>query len=237
MELDKDHTKFGKDSALWLLGSLLISLLVLPTFEELNVGRSLGIAGYSLTMLGAAFAARQTIRATCFVFLIVALPTGWATLFVDSAVLFVAHCLIGSAFFWLVGGLTVYRVVKSPTVNFESVFGAISAYLLFGLAWALSYWAICAVAPQSFPALAEGEASDATKIEHVGDFSGVVYYSFVTMSSLGYGDITPRGGIARTLSWVQSVTGQFYLAIVIAWLVNALPRPHTKENETNAEPN
>ena len=57
------------------------------------------------------------------------------------------------------------------------------------------------------------------------DESEFIYFSFVTMATLGYGDITPLGRVPRTLAWIQSVTGQFYVAVVIAWLVSALPRP------------
>jgi hypothetical protein len=56
--------------------------------------------------------------------------------------------------------------------------------------------------------------------------SQMIYFSFVTMSTLGYGDITPRTPLAQTVTWMQAVTGQFYLVILIARLVNELPRQH-----------
>jgi len=189
------------------------------------VGRALLLAGLTITFIVGAMAARSSLRLITFVLLVVALPTAWATLFVNSKPLFVAHCLLGSAFFWLVGGVVVYVVIRTHAVTFDSVFGAISAYLLFGLAWALSYWAIYSVSPEAF-SLPDGRASTGSaEIPQVVDFSQFIYYSFVTMTTLGYGDITPLDRIARTLSWIQSVTGQFYVAVVIAWLVSALPRP------------
>jgi hypothetical protein len=57
----------------------------------------------------------------------------------------------------------------------------------------------------------------------VSAFSAMVYFSFVTMSTLGYGDIVPVSSLARTLTWMLSVTGAFYIAIVVAWLVSELP--------------
>ena len=84
------------------------------------------------------------------ILLAVVLPTAWATLFVDWKPLFVTHCLLGSVFFWLVGGVIVYVVIRTHAVTFDSVFGAICAYLLFGLAWALSYWGIHTASPDSF---------------------------------------------------------------------------------------
>jgi voltage-gated potassium channel Kch len=60
-------------------------------------------------------------------------------------------------------------------------------------------------------------------------FSQYVYFSFVTMSTLGYGDITPRSSIAQTLAWMQSVTGQFYIAVLVAWMVSEIPRRRSSE--------
>ena len=54
----------------------------------------------------------------------------------------------------------------------------------------------------------------------VAEFSQFVYFSFVTMSTLGYGDITPQNSVAKTLTWMQSVTGQFYIAVLVAWMVS-----------------
>ena len=214
----------GSATNLWLLVSLLLSLLFLPLLESIYAGRALLLAGITSTFIAGAIAARSRLRLVTFVLLVVALPTAWATLFVDSKPLFVAHCLLGSAFFWLVGGTIVLVVMRSRAVTLDSVFGAICAYLLFGLAWAMSYWAIHSVAPSTFSFPEDRASSGGTEIARVVDFSHFVYYSFVTMATLGYGDITPLSRVTRTLSWVQTVTGQFYVAVVIAWLVTALPR-------------
>ena len=122
------------------------------------------------------------------------------------------------------GGVVAFVAITKRVVTIDTVFGAISAYLLFGLAWALSYWAIHAVAPDAFTT-PNGVELTGGAVRPPEDFSQFIYYSFVTMTTLGYGDMTPLGRISRTLSWIQSVTGQFYVAVLIAWLVSALPRP------------
>ena len=66
-------------------------------------------------------------------------------------------------------------------------------------------------------------------------FSEMIYFSFVTMSTLGYGDIHPRTPGARTLAWMQSVLGQFYLAVLVAWIVNSIRLWHTKPELDAAE--
>ena len=220
-----NHTpRDGGTTNSWLLVSLLVSLMVLPLFEGLYAGQALLLAGMTATFIVGSMAARSRLRTISRALLFLALPTAWATLFVHWNPLFVAHCLLGSAFFWLVGGVILFVVIRAHTVTFDSVFGAICTYLLFGLAWALTYRAIHAISPDAF-SLPGGRASGDAEAPQVVGLSQFIYYSFVTMATLGYGDITPLGRITRTLSWMQTVIGQFYVAVVIAWLVSALPRP------------
>ena len=215
-------------SSIWLLLSLVLSVLVLPLLEGLHAGRLLLLVGFACVFIFGAMSTRSEARLIAWALLVVALPVALATLFTDNKPLFVAHLLLGSAFFWFVGGVVVFRVIRSNVVTFDSIFGALSAYLLFGLAWGLSYWAIYAVSPESFIFPDHNAPLDGAEPAKIGEFSQFIYYSFVTMSTLGYGDITPVGRISRTLTWVQAVTGLFYVAVVIAWLVSALPRPGEK---------
>jgi voltage-gated potassium channel len=218
-------SRTGSTTNLWLLVSLLLTLLVLPLLEGFSVGRALLLLGMTSTIIAGAVAARSRLRPISLVLLILALPTAWATLFISWKPLFVAHCLLGSAFFWLVGGVVVFLVINTRTVTFDSVFGAICAYLLFGLAWALTYSAIHTVTPDALSFPEERAPCGSADVVQFTGFSRFIYYSFVTMTTLGYGDVTPVGHISRALTWVQAVTGQFYVAVVIAWLVSALPRP------------
>ena len=65
-------------------------------------------------------------------------------------------------------------------------------------------------------------------------YSDMVYFSFVTMSTLGYGDIRPQTPAAKTLAWMQAVLGQFYLAVLVAWIVNSI-RLWDKEPEEDSD--
>jgi hypothetical protein len=62
----------------------------------------------------------------------------------------------------------------------------------------------------------------------------MVYFSFVTMSTLGYGDVSPRTPLGETATWIQSVVGQLYIAILIARLVSELPRPRRPGGESGS---
>jgi voltage-gated potassium channel len=84
-------------------------------------------------------------------------------------------------------------------------------YLLLGLSWALLYAFLNRIAPGSF----SGMQHTALELQ-VWEF---VYTSFVTLTTLGYGDISPMTPIARSLAYMEAIVGQFYLAVLVASLV------------------
>jgi hypothetical protein len=93
--------------------------------------------------------------------------------------------------------------------------------LLLGVSCGLAYSMIDHVSPNSFEF-----GNRLTGDMLVGRFRGqlCIYFSFVTLTTLGYGDIMPISSPARTLSWVEATAGQFYLAVLVAGLVGALIR-------------
>ncbi len=101
------------------------------------------------------------------------------------------------------------QIFRKGRVSSARVQGAIAVYLLFGVAWAHAYHIAATLQAGSFN---HPNANLAT----VGDW---VYYSFVTLSTLGYGDIVPVATVARTLSVTEALTGQLYLAVLIARLL------------------
>jgi hypothetical protein len=126
---------------------------------------------------------------------------------------------IAAVFFVVVAGKIVASIIRSEDISTDSVFGAICGYLLLGVAWGLTYTVLQSVDSHAF------QMSDALRqhMEDNKDARNVFnYYSFVTLSTVGYGDVTPRSEVARTLSWVEAVTGQLYLAVLIAGLMSAL---------------
>jgi hypothetical protein len=114
--------------------------------------------------------------------------------------------------------LIVKSLFGATTLTFDSVLGAACGYLFLGLGWAVLYSLIEGFRPGSFeisPRLVSGEP--ARPLPHV-----LTYYSFVTLTTLGYGDISPVSPATRTLAWVEALTGQFYLAVIVAGLVSVL---------------
>jgi voltage-gated potassium channel len=224
---DNETANVGTINLLVLFVSLVIMLMVVPLFEQFLTDRLLLQIALTVLLLVAVATNRRPRGLFIITALLAALaiPVAWTSFFVEYESLFVASCVLEGLFFLLIAVWLLIYVARQPEVSMQSIFGAISAYLLIGLAWAMLYWAIDR---SSFENLAYAErltvSQDKWGNEEVVKFSQLVYFSFVTMSTLGYGDILPRTPIAQTLAWAQSVTGQFYIAILIARLVSALPR-------------
>lgn len=107
-------------------------------------------------------------------------------------------------------------VLRGAEVSVDRIFAAIVAYILAGLGFAAAYQAVAAVEPESFslPALiGPGQPLERREIQ-------LIYFSFVTIATLGYGDITPKLALAQMLVVLEAVIGQFYVAVIVAWLVS-----------------
>ena len=105
------------------------------------------------------------------------------------------------------------RVLFSGTIDFNTIIGALAVYLLIGLIWATLYLLALEFFPGAFNGIEPEIWSD--------NFSNAAYFSFVTMTSLGYGDISPALPITRALAYLQAIVGAFYMAIVVASLIGA----------------
>jgi hypothetical protein len=120
------------------------------------------------------------------------------------------------SFFLLFIGFTVVRVLSyvlnGKDVVADKIFGGLSVYLLFGHGWAFIFIILEALRPGSFAGLAQPGAAE-------GMGSELIYYSFVTLTTLGYGEITPVSITARNLAAMEAVTGVLYLATLVARLV------------------
>src|SRR5262249_34490671 len=110
----------------------------------------------------------------------------------------------------------------AAAVDREHVYAALDAYVLAGIFVGVFYWVLERTWPGSF-ALAAGDGK--------GEFScpSAIYFSFVTLATLGYGDIVPRSEAARSLAITEAVAGQLYLAVMIARLVSLYVQNTGKE--------
>jgi len=113
----------------------------------------------------------------------------------------------------ILAALVLVQVFREGPITAYRIQGAIVVYLLVGFAWAAAYEVVYRAWPGAFQ-FAERSPSD-LRITH-----GLLYYSFVTLTTVGYGDITPVHPAARSLAIFEALIGQLYPAILIARLVS-----------------
>ncbi|MGB5295559.1 MAG: potassium channel family protein [Thermoanaerobaculia bacterium] len=113
----------------------------------------------------------------------------------------------------------VYRaVMASGRVTVDKLAAAVNVYLLLGLAWAIVYGVIASFDHTAFA----GNAIDFHTLEEYVSFGAefvFIYFSFVTLTTLGYGDILPMTSAAQTAAWMEAVVGQLFMAVTLARLV------------------
>ena len=206
------------------LGTIVTLLLFLPIAQEHPVGRFLCYVGFSLIFVAGSVVCWQ-YRFWTFLGIAtatVAISGDWLDLTIQVTPIQVVAGVGNMLFFLITAGRLMHLTVARHIDQSDAVLGTICVYLLVGLAWSSAYAVVVSLDPDSFT------TSDALQpLRHQERLmpipSMLIYYSFVTMSTLGFGDITPVSPFAQTLTWMQAVTGQFFIAILVARFVALTP--------------
>ena len=205
--------RFSAIELLVVLAALFISF---PFFERLRSGSLIESILLTVVLLSAVLAIAGRGR-TLFIALLLAVPTlggRWIHLYRPD-LLPPEVFLIGAI---LLAGFAIYHlllfVLQAPAVDTEVLCASISAYLLLALAWTFAYWLIAELIPGAF---AFNTTSGSTS--SMQGFNGM-YFSFITLCTVGYGDITPVASVAKMLAAMEAMTGLLYVAVLIARLVS-----------------
>ena len=108
--------------------------------------------------------------------------------------------------------LAVRQILFTGEVDGNKIVGSVSLYLLIGLMWTTVYMMLLVFDPHAFNGI------ETARWQQL--FSRVAYYSFVTLTTLGYGDISPASRIAEFFAEMEAITGVFYMAIFVSSLIN-----------------
>jgi len=137
-----------------------------------------------------------------------------AQLWTDHSGLMAATYVAALGFLGYVIVLLLRVLLEVRFVDTETIAASLCVYLLMGIFWAVAYALVEKVQPGSF------NIPDGTPLDFAGEgAANANYFSFVTLTTLGYGDITPKSDVTRTMAITEAVIGQVFLVVLVARLV------------------
>jgi hypothetical protein len=208
--------KFRIGRFLFLLIFIVLMFVLRPFLQGFIGIKLLMDIFFSFILISGAYAVshKRTTFVVGLILVIPALAATWSDNFMDipPQVLRGGEILEG-LFFAYTSIVIVYHLFREKKVTFEVISGAICGYFLIGLTWAFIFFVLQKFNPESFQLSFQLSEGQGATISHF------TYYSFVTLTTLGYGDITPVTVVARSLAVLEAVAGQLYIAIMIAGLV------------------
>jgi hypothetical protein len=203
---------FFKERFLGLLTFIITLIVVGPLIEEFVHLRILYDILWSAVLVSAIYAVSHK-KHHIPIAVLLALPMLASILsryFVVNLALDVVGSLCGAAFFIFAIIQILIFIYSQKEVTRDLIVGAALVYLLMALMWTFIFGAVESLHPGSF---------SIPEIEGISTSRSFLYYSFVTITTLGYGDITPVSSLARSLCILEAVTGQLYLVVQVSWLV------------------
>ncbi len=226
MNAPSRRLKFRRFSTVQLLIALALFFIWAPFVEEIEGGELIVSGLFSLVLLAGivAVADRKRVLVIAIVLAIPAIAGRWINHFRPDLIppaVFLAGGLVLIAF--VIANLLRF-VLRAPSVNTEVLCASISAYLMLGLMWTMAYWLVDQLTPGGAFSFNTNAGTHS-----MSGFTGF-YFSFVTLSTVGYGDITPVSRIARWLAAMEAMTGLLYVAVLIARLVSLYSAPKSDDS-------
>ena len=204
-----------------LLIALAILFFSVPFVEEIEGGDLIVSALLSVVLLSAvlAVANRRRNLAVGLLLAVPALAGRWINhlhphLVPAPVFLFAGIGLVAFVVFNL-----LQFVLRASSVDVEVLCASISVYLMLGLIWTMAYWLVYYLTPEAFA------FNTATGTKQTMEGFNAFYFSLITLSTVGYGDITPVSKVARMLAAMEAMTGLLYVAVLIARLVGLYSAP------------
>lgn len=206
---------FFRYSAFELLCSLILLIATLPFVDDLSDGDVIEPALVSVVLICALLAVggRRKDLTIGFLLLLPALATRWMHHFFPEIVPHMFYFSSGLIFIVFVVTNIFKYVLRAQRVNIEVICAGISIYLLIGMIWSIFYRTLGQINPNAFM------FAKAPNVEMTMTNFNSFYFSFSTLSSVGYGDITPISKGARMMAVMETITGIFYVAVMISRLV------------------
>jgi hypothetical protein len=222
-----------RSSSAQFLGALILMLFASPFLDELKYGPAIDTFLITLVLILGVLAVGRSHRTLMLagVLMVPAVTARWITHFRPDLLPPVVHNVAALVFIIFVEYQLLHFVLRAPRVNSEVLCAGISGYLLLGIIWMSAYMLVSRLNPVNLahPELNPFAFTVGMTTPHSLSQFEAYYFSFITLSTVGYGDITPLSNGARTLAMMEAMTGTLYMAVLISRLV-ALYSSQTPES-------
>jgi len=211
--LAKDRRLKLRVSAVGFLAALVLTLVVTPFVQGLKEGQLCETVLFTLVMCTGLIASGSR-RRLAFALVSFALAAAWLNELWPMKCPALTFILPGIAFLGVVTASLLRFILRTKRVDANVLCAGISVYLILGLLWGLAYTFVAQVNPNAF--------SFTTRSGTAPVMAGftAIYFSFTTLMTVGYGDITPAADVARMLALLEAMTGTFFVGVMIARLVS-----------------
>jgi len=211
----KDEIKQGNFT--YLLIGLLTFLILAPAIDNWMPESSTIIvqAAFTITILFGVWSMIDDRRWFIFGLILAAISLCFTivNIFMKSPIIYISDIMVLLLFSTMSLFHAMRQIMFGPRIDTNKIVGSASIYLLIGIIWALLYVVVDHLYVESFNGVIESNNRER--------FWDYIYFSFVTLTTLGFGDITPVNQPARTLAYMEAIVGQLYLTILVASLVGA----------------
>ena len=155
-------------------------------------------------------------RSNIFKFAVIVVIIEWLSELLNLPLLVSISFLSNIIFFDLLVILFILQIVRAKTVTPQVIMESINGYLMLGMSFSILVALVCIIDPAAFSFKHLTDQFNSTN----SNVSNYIYFGFVTLSTLGYGDVVPISPAAKSLAIFTSITGQMYIAIIIATIVS-----------------
>ncbi len=196
---------------------LIIFAMFIAPFIESVAAKLLSSLVFSLLMVTGVFSISHhpVARLLAGVVACTGIALRWLTHIAPSPEILIWNSIVTLVFMVMLTMVIITKVFSdSGTVTRQRILGAIAAYLMFGITWSVLYGLLDQIIPGAFSHSAN------RALDSAGHQASIAYFSFVTLTTVGYGDITPTHEISRMFMIMEALTGQLYPATLLARLVS-----------------
>jgi len=154
--------------------------------------------------------------------LFLAVPTlalGWIGLYTSAHFITITGLMFRILFFGYIVFVFLTSIFKTKKITSDLIYGSVCIYFLMGIGWSFIYSLAEVIRPGSFELSSIVQGTEITAYDTHSIFPHFIYFSFTTLTTLGYGDILPKTLSSKFLTSLEAITGQFYVAVLVARLV------------------